>query len=176
MLKIFSQGYNACISVLASATATTTGSSSVLSVLSQRYAARNSAVEYVLAVRMKQVEEQEAVVAKYQDEIHKIQSAVDFEKWLNDADPSYWKLFSSYRREDEYNNSNYISDGLSDGEIIAKCKELLDYASYELSIACRPQDTMSITMHNIFAKKEFLPLNRMVELSTDTDWLTALPL
>lgn len=159
MLKTFSQGYNACISVIASATATTTGSSSVLSVLSQRYAARNSAVEYVLAVRMKQVEEQEAIVAKYQDEIHKIQSAVDFEKWLNDADPSYWKLFSSYRREDEYNNSNYISDGLSDGEIIAKCKELLDYASYELSIACRPQDTMSITMHNIFAKKEFLPLH-----------------
>lgn len=159
MLKTFSQGYNACISVIASATTATTGGSNILSGLSARYAARSSAVEYILAIRTRQVEEQESVVSKYQDEISEIQSAVDFEKWLDDADPSYWKLFSSYRREDEYNNPNYISDGLSDGEIIAKCKELLDYASYELGIACEPQDTMNITMHNIFAKKEFLPLH-----------------
>lgn len=158
-LKSFSQGYNACISVLASASGTAAGASGALSDLNAVYAARSAAVESMLSVRTREVDEQNVVLSDCQDEIAAIQSAVDFQKWLTDIDPGYWKLFSAYRREDEYNNPNYISDGLSSGEIIAKCKELLDCAGYQLSIACKPQDTMSITMHNILAKEEFRPLH-----------------
>lgn len=62
-----------------------------------------------------------------------------------------WEEFQCYIREDEYNNGNYISDGLSDSEIMLKCKELLDVAREELSKACNIQYQISGDLNNIFA-------------------------
>ena len=61
-----------------------------------------------------------------------------------------WKEFRSYVREDEYNNGNYISDGLTSTEILEKAKELLDVAKKELSKACMIQYTVSGDLNNIF--------------------------
>lgn len=65
-----------------------------------------------------------------------------------------WKEFRSYVREDEYSNSNYISDGLSSCEILEKAKELLDVAKKELSKACVIQKTISGDINNIFSLEE----------------------
>lgn len=65
-----------------------------------------------------------------------------------------WKEFRSYVREDEYNNPNYISDGLSNCEILEKAKELLDVAKKELSKACVIQKTISGDINNIFSLEE----------------------
>lgn len=70
-----------------------------------------------------------------------------------------YKQFRSYVREDEYNNANYVSDGLNDSEILAKCKELLHVANKELSNACNIQKVINGSLNNIFALKELAQLH-----------------
>lgn len=65
-----------------------------------------------------------------------------------------WKEFRSYVREDTYNNSNYISDGLTNAELLAKAKELLDAANNELKKACTIQYSVSSDLNNIFTLQE----------------------
>ena len=69
-----------------------------------------------------------------------------------------WKTFCSYRREDKYTNSNYISDGLNNAEIIENAKKLLDVAKKELYKASNLQYSLSTNMENLIALKEFQPL------------------
>lgn len=71
----------------------------------------------------------------------------------------HWIDYNKYIREDEYNNGNYISDGLSDSEILTKAKELLDVANTELSKACNIQYTITGNLNNIFAVDELQKLH-----------------
>ena len=70
-----------------------------------------------------------------------------------------WKWFQSYVREDDYNNNNYISDGLHDSETLKKAKELLDVAKKELSSACVVQKKVSGDLNNIFTFDELRQLH-----------------
>ncbi|MBD5136043.1 MAG: tail fiber domain-containing protein [Lachnospiraceae bacterium] len=69
-----------------------------------------------------------------------------------------WKTFCSYRREDKYSNSNYISDGQTDSKIVEKAEELLNVAKKELYKAGNIQYSISSTINNLLALKEFYPL------------------
>ena len=71
------------------------------------------------------------------------------------TDINLYNLFCSYRREDDYQNDNYISDGLTDAECIEKAKELLDVAKEEINIACEPNRTISENINNIFTISDF---------------------
>ena len=44
-----------------------------------------------------------------------IQNALNFEAYLG---TDLWKEFCSFRREDKYTNSNYISDGLNNAQLL----------------------------------------------------------
>ncbi len=91
---------------------------------------------------------------------------LDFKKYLLSNPLNYeayqgkdlWKTFCSYRREDKYTNSNYISDGMNNAEIIAHAKKLLETAKKELYTASNPQYTLSANMDNLLALNEFAPL------------------
>lgn len=69
-----------------------------------------------------------------------------------------WKTYCSYRREEKYTNSNYISDGLSNAELIEKAQELIDCAKKELYKASHFQYTLSSNLNNLLALEEFQPL------------------
>lgn len=69
-----------------------------------------------------------------------------------------WKTYCSYRREEKYTNSNYVSDGLSNAEVIEKAQELIDVAQKELYKASHLQYTLSSSMDNLLALEEFQPL------------------
>ncbi|MCI8992587.1 MAG: hypothetical protein HFG80_07680 [Eubacterium sp.] len=69
-----------------------------------------------------------------------------------------WKTFCAYRREDKYTNSNYISDGLVNADIIAKAQSLFDTAKKELYKAANLQVTLSANLNNLLAMEEFQPL------------------
>ena len=85
------------------------------------------------------------------NEISVFRADLDMESYFGEK---LWKEFRSYVREDEYNNPNYISDGLSNCEILEKAKELLDVAKKELSKACIIQKTISGDINNIFSLEE----------------------
>lgn len=67
-----------------------------------------------------------------------------------------YKELCSFLREDTYSNSNFISDGLSNSELIAKAEALIERAQQELTKACISQHTLS---GNVYAFVAYSKLN-----------------
>lgn len=78
--------------------------------------------------------------------IENVHDNMDFQKYLGNE---LWKLFSSYRREDDYSNDNYISDGLTNVELIQKTNELMTVAKKELVKSGEKQFAISGTLQNL---------------------------
>ena len=75
----------------------------------------------------------------------------------NITDDSLYKEFYSYIREDIYENSNFISDGLTNGNnvgLIRNAKELVLKAKQELAKSCVSQHTLSGDVHSFVAYSE----------------------
>ena len=90
----------------------------------------------------------------------KTNDTLDFENYIKSLENGneLWNTFCSYRREDKYSNSNYISDGLTNAEIIENAQKLLDVAKKELYRASHPQYTIGSTLKNLLMMEEFQPL------------------
>lgn len=155
-LKSFYDGYENCLSILMSFQSSAKDTSAFNTIYTT-YRLRRDAVYEVYKIREQEVKKQKQLIEQIESEKNAIQSQLDFKTYLDNIDSSYWKLFNSYRREDTYQNNNYVSDGLTDGQILAKCKELLDYANYQLGMACQLQRTCSITLSNLLIMDEFKP-------------------
>lgn len=84
-----------------------------------------------------------------------IQDILDMEKYLG---TSLWLVFSSYRREDTYQNDNYSSEGLDTAELFNKAEELFNVASTEIIKASKLQLTLSGTFKNLLSMSEFEPV------------------
>ena len=84
-----------------------------------------------------------------------IRNALDIHTYLGDE---LWDELSFYRREDEYSNSNYISDGLSDSEIIQQAQRFIDAAENEIQKASTLQHTISAPLINFLLMEEFARL------------------
>lgn len=84
-----------------------------------------------------------------------IQKELDLQKYLG---TDLWNLFYSYRREDDYNNSNYSSTGLNNTELIKRATELFKAAHRELYKAGNLQYSINTTMGNLLALPEFKPI------------------
>lgn len=78
-----------------------------------------------------------------------IRNLCDLKKFLGDT---LYKEFLSFVREDKYENSNFVSDGLiGNVDLINNTKELIQKAKYELSKACISQHTVSGNIHSFVA-------------------------
>lgn len=91
-------------------------------------------------------------IEKIIDEVH---DTLDFEKYIG---IDLWKEFSSFRLEDTYSNSNYISDGLTNLQLFKRANEFIKEASKELLKSATLQHTISAKLKNIFTIKEFTPI------------------
>ena len=69
-----------------------------------------------------------------------------------------WEELSFYRRENEYQNPNYISDGLTDSEIIEYAQRFYDEASKEIVKSATLQHTISAPLKDFLLMEEFYPL------------------
>ena len=95
---------------------------------------------------------------KYNDaetRMAEIQAELNFENCLGEK---LYHIFCSYRREDTYSNSNYVSDGLDNAELFARAREFLDVARKELYKSAQCQHSISTTLHNLLAIPQFEPL------------------
>ena len=84
-----------------------------------------------------------------------IQSALDMEEYLGNA---LWTELMSYRREDTYQNDNYISDSLDNAELIDRALEFIDIAKKEIFKSATAQYSISAEMKNLLVMKEFRPI------------------
>ncbi|WP_347283462.1 hypothetical protein, partial [Bacteroides caecimuris] len=151
-LQSFSDAYNSCISILATLGQTTT--SEVQNELYNTYERRYEIVESVKDERQKQVDEIKQKISDIQKEQKRFQEDHDFVTHLGE----HYKEFCAYRREDVYKNDNYISDGRTTSECLAKAKELIEATEKEAKKACVLQRIVSTSLNNLFALPEFEPL------------------
>lgn len=85
----------------------------------------------------------------------KIQNKLDFKKNLGEK---LWLEFSAYRREDVYQNSNYISDGLTNAELFQNALEFIETAKKEIYKSATLQHSISASLKNLLVMKEFEPI------------------
>ena len=111
--------------------------------------------------RQATIDEWERVYNNAVSEQQKIQSVLNFNNYLGD---DLYKIFCAYRREDTYQNSNFISDGLSDTEIIEHAKEFIELARKELIKSSTYKHSISSDLHNLLVIPEFKPITDMFEL------------
>ena len=84
-----------------------------------------------------------------------LQNELNLESYLG---KDMWITFCAFRMEDTYQNDNYISDGLDNGELVTRATELIDAAKKELYKASHVQYTVSSTINNLLVLKEFQPI------------------
>ena len=97
--------------------------------------------------------------------ISSTQDKLDFEKFMG---KDLWLEFAAYRREDTYQNDNYISDGLDNAALVANAREFLKTAQEEIERSATLQHSISANLKNLLAMEEFQGLTDNFELG---NWL-----
>lgn len=89
-----------------------------------------------------------------------VQSELDFENFITDngENPDLWNTLLSYRREDTYQNDNYISDGLSNRELLEYAEDFMKQARRQIYRSAALQHSISSTLKNLLIMPEFAPL------------------
>lgn len=85
-------------------------------------------------------------------------SQLNLESFLVSKGDGVWVEFCSFRREDEYSNQNYISDGLDNAELFNQALKFIEIAKKEIYKSATLQHTITSTLHNLLVMDEFKPL------------------
>ena len=162
-LQSFYDGYESCLSILGDLSAK--NDSIVATNLQAKYSIMTEEVGKVLILRTSEVEEIQDDIDELLKEQSEFQNNIEFKKYmavdLGLGEETAKKLYTEYcmyRRDDEYQNDNYISDSLTDSEITVKAKELLTVAKEEIKKACVLQRSISTDLNNLLIMPEFEPL------------------
>lgn len=150
-LSSFSDAYQSCIDMLIDSGVGDPNHEFYTSIYLVYYN-KKLEVDKEIQVREAQIKEQEDKEAKYEKQRDNIQSELNFEKYLG---KDLYSEYCLYKREDTYQNDNYISDGLSNSEILSKAEELLEVAQKEIVKASELQVDLSTDVGNIWTINEF---------------------
>lgn len=96
---------------------------------------------------------------------NKVNTALNFESFLGET---LWQEFTTYRMDDEYSNSNYVSDGLTNAEIFDRAREFISVAVKELKKAATATHTISTDLKNLLIIPEF---NKIKEQFQTGNWI-----
>ena len=102
-------------------------------------------------VRQAEVNTIEKVVEDINTRKKEIMNLLNIENFFGNLYPE----LMLYRRESEYSNPNFISDGLTDSEIIQNAQEFFKRAREEIIKAAHIQHTISGDLYNLFLMPEF---------------------
>jgi len=87
--------------------------------------------------------------------IQEIQDALNFQRYIGDT---LWTEFCTFRREQKYSNTNYISTGLTNAELILNAKEFIDVAKKEIYKSAELQHQITGSLKNFLMIREFSSL------------------
>ena len=92
----------------------------------------------------------------------KLQEELDLDsyiskKYSSSAD-ALLKELVSFRREDSYQNDNFISDGLNNAQVFARALEFVSEAEKDIKAASIPVHTITSTLKNLLVMDAFKPL------------------
>lgn len=116
-------------------------------------------------------EEPIGLIQRIVAEMTAVHDALNLKEFLKDetveppTDPYWmWNTLFNYVREGEYQNSNYISDGLANNILVQYAQELLDKGTKELKKATELQYSLSDDLGNLLNTEEFAPFKDKFEL------------
>ena len=90
-----------------------------------------------------------------------VREALDMPTFLGE---DLWQELIAFRRDDVYQNNNYISDGLSDSELIDNAQQFYDAALKEIKKSAELQSTLSGKLQNFLLMPEFQNIAQYVKL------------
>ena len=105
--------------------------------------------------RQKTIDEWTNTLEEANKQRSKIQKELDFEAYLG---KDLYKVFCMYKREGDYSNSNYISDGLDNDEIFERAKQFFEAAEIEMIKAGTYQHQITSSLSNLLFMREFKPI------------------
>lgn len=82
---------------------------------------------------------------------NKILKNLDFQNYIGDC----WGELNLFRREDTWSNDNYISDGLSNKELLDNANKFLEAATKDIKKSSELQNSIDTTLKNLLIKEEF---------------------
>lgn len=139
-----------------------------VNVYQNQYKPYNKRLELVnkeITTRQEEVDNAISVRDGKRAEMKDIQKTLDFQSYIGD---DLYIIFSHYLKEGEYNNSNYISTGLKDNEVVEKAKEFFGVASDEVIKASEIELSISESLINLLNMKEFKDFKEKLDLG---DWI-----
>ncbi len=128
--------------------------SELYNVLYLPYYNKLQACQDALDERQKSIDSLQEKLDDLENSQLKIQEKLNLETYLGE----HYLAFCAYRREQKYSNENFISDGLSDDEIIKNAEEFIENAKKELVKSSELQYTISSTLYNLLVLPEFKPI------------------
>lgn len=154
-LKTYALAYQSCLDILKAQKDTAPlNNESIYNTLVQRYQNPLNAIHTVIKTREEQIAALTTELSSYEKSREAIAAELNLKTVLGET---LWKKFCSYRRDGEYSNSNYMSDGLSYTELLARAKELVNSAVSELYRASQTTFTITGTIANFLLMPEFEP-------------------
>lgn len=116
------------------------------------YYEKSLVIEEEIKVRESEVKAATDLSEAVFKKISVIQKELNLSTFLGD---NLFRELASFRREDSYQNSNYISDGLDNSEIIQNASDFFDTAQKEIEKASKSQHQIEATLRNLLVIKEF---------------------
>ena len=153
-LQSFHDACQACLDIMIEQGISLSGNSLYTS-LYLPYWNRLSWIEAEIKTRENEISVIETLRNSIEKKQLEIQNALELKLCLGD---DLWKELMSYRREDTYNNSNYISDGLSNADIYKNAKDFIEVANKELYKSSTQQHSITASLKNLLFMKEFEPI------------------
>lgn len=160
-LENFRDAYLSCMTILQEHGDSTKPEDSIQYQIYKKYYDLYYEVESELLRRNITVQEWKDLMYVYETQKKEINDLLDLQLYLGE---DLFKVYCSYRRDDKYENSNYISDGLTDSEILEMAEKLIEVANKDLSVACQNQYTLTASVNNLFLIPEFEPFHNKCRL------------
>ena len=128
------------------------------------YYDRGLMIESELALRETEVSKITSLQDLFDIQREATMSQLNLENFLVSKGDGVWVEFCSFRREDEYSNQNYISDGLDNAELFNQALKFIEIAKKEIYKSATLQHTITSTLHNLLVMDEFKPLVNCFEV------------
>lgn len=145
-LSNISQTIKAVLNILDEAGITAQSQPDVYDQIYAPYQEKLNVVNAEITIRENEVKFLDRFVKKINEQQKIINNALDLEKYLGST---LWLELLAFRREEEQENSNFISDGLTDIELIQNAMEFFERADEDIAKQCESQYTISCTLKDL---------------------------
>lgn len=145
-LSNISQTINAVLNILDEAGITPQSQPDVYDEIYTPYTQKLDIVNSEITIKENEIKALKNIVKKIRDQQKDVNNILELESYLGEK---LWLELLAFRREDEQENNNFISDGLTDVELIQNAMDFFERANEDIAKRCESQYTISCTLKDL---------------------------